>query len=59
MILGPWTIWNHRNSCVFDGAASSLAGALGFVLEERRLFLLKWSGVVCVVRGSLPPFSSS
>ena len=38
IILGAWTIWNHRNGCVFDGAAPSLAGALILADEERRLW---------------------
>ena len=37
VILGAWTLWNHRNRCVFDGATPSLGGVLGFVLEESRL----------------------
>jgi len=30
VILGAWTLWNHRNRCVFDGATPSLGGVLGF-----------------------------
>lgn len=26
--LGSWTIWNHRNKCVFDGIAPSLSQVL-------------------------------
>jgi len=40
VILGAWTLWNHRNGCVFDGAAPNLAAALSFALEERRLWAL-------------------
>ena len=32
------SIWNHRNGCVFDGAAPSLAGALILASEDRRLW---------------------
>jgi hypothetical protein len=28
IILGAWTLWNHRNRCVFDGASPNLARAL-------------------------------
>ena len=38
IILGAWTIWNHRNGCVFDGAAPNLAGALIAAGEEHRLW---------------------
>jgi hypothetical protein len=48
VILGPWTIWNHRNSCVFDGAAPSLAGALGFDV-------LSWRSVGCGLSFLAPP----
>ena len=27
IILGAWTLWNHRNNCVFDGASPNLARA--------------------------------
>jgi hypothetical protein len=38
IILGAWIIWNHRNGCVFDGAAPNLAAALILAGEERRLW---------------------
>ena len=28
IILGAWTLWTHRNKCVFDGTAPNIAGAL-------------------------------
>jgi hypothetical protein len=39
IILGAWTIWNHRNGYVFDEATPNLAGALVLAGEERR----RWS----------------
>jgi hypothetical protein len=38
IILGAWTIWNHRNGCVFDGAAPNLVGALIAAGKERCLW---------------------
>uniref|UniRef100_A0A0A9CGX0 Reverse transcriptase zinc-binding domain-containing protein n=1 Tax=Arundo donax TaxID=35708 RepID=A0A0A9CGX0_ARUDO len=38
IILGAWTLWTHRNRCVFDGAAPSIAGALVIAEEEQRLW---------------------
>jgi hypothetical protein len=40
IMLGAWTIWSHRNRCVFDGAAPSIAGALVMAGEERLLWTL-------------------
>ena len=34
ILLGAWTIWKHRNRCVFDGASPSMAGALMLAREE-------------------------
>jgi hypothetical protein len=39
-ILGAWTIWNHRNQCVFDGANPCMAEALILASEERRLWMM-------------------
>ncbi|GJN25278.1 hypothetical protein PR202_gb13084 [Eleusine coracana subsp. coracana] len=36
--LGARIIWTHRNGCVFDGVAPSLAGALGVAQEEKHLW---------------------
>jgi hypothetical protein len=37
VILGAWTLWNHRNRYVFDGATPSLPSAQHFFKEETRL----------------------
>jgi hypothetical protein len=36
IILGAWTIWNHRNRCAFDGANPSMVEILILAGEERR-----------------------
>jgi hypothetical protein len=38
IILGAWTIWNHRNKCVFDGISHSIATTMIQVGEERHLW---------------------
>jgi hypothetical protein len=38
IILGAWTIWKHRNDCVFDGAAPRLSTALNLAREEALLW---------------------
>ena len=40
IILGAWTLWTHRNKCVFDGAAPSVAGALAVAEDDRRSWSL-------------------
>jgi hypothetical protein len=41
IILGSWTIWNHRNRCVFEKEAPSLTRALAMAVEERKLWVLE------------------
>jgi len=41
-ILGAWTLWKHRNACVFDGAAPNLQQALHSYKDESQLW--KFSG---------------
>ena len=38
IVLGAWTLWNHRNRCVFDGITPNLGRALSLAGEERRLW---------------------
>jgi hypothetical protein len=40
IILGAWTVWTHRNRCVFDGATLNIARALIIAGEERKLWLM-------------------
>jgi hypothetical protein len=37
IILGAWTIWNHKNKCVFEGANPNMVESLILLGEERRL----------------------
>jgi hypothetical protein len=34
IILGAWTIWNHRNKCAFDEINPNMAEALILLEEE-------------------------
>jgi hypothetical protein len=34
VILGAWTLWKHRNNCVFDGVPPNLTRALQLAGEE-------------------------
>jgi hypothetical protein len=40
IILGAWTLWTHRNKCIFDGAAPNVVGALAIAEDERRSWSL-------------------
>ena len=34
IILGAWSIWKHRNSCVFDGVTPNLPCVVATIQEE-------------------------
>ena len=40
VILGAWTLWIHRNKCVFDGVSPDLAKALLLTREELLFWVL-------------------
>ena len=39
IILGAWSLWNHRNRWAFDGINPSLSSIVSVINEE----LLQWS----------------
>ena len=49
IILGAWTLWTHRNKCVFDGTAPNIAGALAVGEDKGKA----WS--LAGARGLSPP----
>lgn len=40
VILRAWTIWKHRNDCVFNAARLSIEAALSLVKKEADLWLM-------------------
>jgi hypothetical protein len=39
IILGAWTVWKHRNDCVFNGKSPHLSTALSLAGDE----IWRWS----------------
>ena len=37
-ILGAWTLWKHRNACVFGGASPDLQAAIQAFKDEANLW---------------------
>jgi hypothetical protein len=54
IILGAWVLWNHRNRCVFDGLAPSVAGALILAREECRLWTSAGARGLSLLSAPLP-----
>jgi hypothetical protein len=40
VILGAWSIWKHRNRCVFDGSPPSVVAHLLLAREEALLWTM-------------------
>jgi hypothetical protein len=40
IILGAWTLWKHRNRCVFDAMMPNLAIGLAQANEDRKMWEL-------------------
>ncbi|WVZ64709.1 hypothetical protein U9M48_014190 [Paspalum notatum var. saurae] len=40
VLLGAWSLWKHRNTCVFDGASPSLDRVLLLAKEEAQFWSL-------------------
>uniref|UniRef100_A0A0A8ZV08 Uncharacterized protein n=1 Tax=Arundo donax TaxID=35708 RepID=A0A0A8ZV08_ARUDO len=40
VILGDWSLWRHRNDCVFNGVQPSVATVLQLAREEARVWCM-------------------
>ena len=54
IILGDWTLWNHRNRCVFDGVTCSVARALVTAGEECPLWCMAGAWGMSFLADPLP-----
>jgi hypothetical protein len=55
IILGAWTIWKHRNRCVFDGIAPNLDACLAQADEKRKVWDLAGANSISLLMAQLPP----
>jgi hypothetical protein len=54
IILGAWTLWKHRNQCVFDDIAPSSTACLAQADEERRMWELAGAKGISFLMAQLP-----
>jgi hypothetical protein len=54
IILVLWSIWNHRNRCVFDGLSPNLETAIRRAKEERELWELAGAKSLALLTAPIP-----
>jgi hypothetical protein len=54
IILGAWTLWQHRNRCVFDGIVPSLVATISQAEEEKRAWELAGAKGISFFVAQLP-----
>jgi hypothetical protein len=52
--LGLWTLWNHRNKCVFDRVTPSLEGAIRRADEEISIWNFAGAKHLALITASIP-----
>ena len=58
IILVLWSIWNHRNRCVFDGLSPNLETAIRRAKEERELWELAGAKSLALLTAPIPVIGS-
>jgi hypothetical protein len=54
IVLVAWSLWNHRNCCVFDGQQPNLIGFLSSVKEECHMWELAGARGMAHIHAQLP-----
>jgi hypothetical protein len=54
IILGAWTLWKHRNCCVFYGIAPNIVAAVSQADEERKMWELAGARGITYLMAQLP-----
>jgi hypothetical protein len=54
IILGAWILWKHRNRCMFNGAAPSLAAAITQADVERSVWEMAGAKGIKFLMAQLP-----
>jgi hypothetical protein len=54
IILRAWTLWKHRNCCIFDGIAPSMTAAITQAEEKRRVWEMAEAKGITSLMAQLP-----
>ena len=59
VILGVWTLWKHRNGCVFDNKSLSVADAIRSVGLEIDLWVMAGAKKLSLLTAPIPGLPAS
>lgn len=53
-LFGAWTLWKHRNQCVFEGGNPSIDVVLQQVVEQPRLWDMAGAKGIIFLAANIP-----